>query len=126
MEDINPHILKILYDLTTKSFQIGSLCKDLKKRTHTRIQKQQEYTEEFSLELFKIMKHRQDKEWCDYILVPPNEMFVSLQEFVTAMIRYQYKDDSEIEEEEVFFLKENIINSWIQCFYFETMFHSYS
>ena len=31
MEDINPHILKILYDLTTKSFQIGSLCKDLKK-----------------------------------------------------------------------------------------------
>ena len=48
------------------------------------------------------MKHRQDREGCDYILVPPNEMFISLQEFETALIRYQYKYYSEIDEEEVF------------------------
>jgi len=49
------------------------------------------------------MKHHQDKEWWNYIIVPPNEIFVYLQEFVTAMIRYQYKEESEIEEKEVYF-----------------------
>ena len=81
LEDLDPMLLRVIYDQINKTFELGKLLKDLKRRNKSRVKIFKEYLRNISSELLQIMHTRLEEEAIDYFLTPKKELFVSLHEF---------------------------------------------